>query len=567
MNNNMDKIISIKELSFTYRNTQIIALKNISLDIFSNEFIVLMGANGAGKSSFCYTLNGLIPHFIKGELIGKVIVQGRDTHEYKVKDFAQTLGFVFQDFETQLFSTKVELEVAFGCENLCLSPEEIKKRIHKALEFTHLENLIDRQPETLSGGQKQRLAIASILAMEPEIILFDESTTDLDPIGKADLFELGYKLRQEGKKTLIMVEHETEEAVKADRIIILNEGKIEAIGTPREILSKIDLIRNSGIMPVKISELFHRLGEYELPFTIEEAEEKFKKNNYKIDENKYQLLIEKEKLIPQNYGSPIIEIRNLQFKYLENNPVLKNINLTIRQGEFIAILGQNGSGKTTLVKHFNGLLLPSSGEVLVNGENTSSVTVENLSRIIGYVFQNPDHQIFAERVYDDVAFGPQLHGFSDLEVKRNVEEALKAVGLFDFQDNDPFVLTKGQRQKIAVASILATKPKVIILDEPTTGLDYKELLSMMDLLKRLNKAGHTIIIVTHSMWIAGEYAHRAVIIKEGEIYIEGTMREVFAQEEKLTKAFLKPPSMVSLSNRFGKTMMSVDEAASCIYRG
>lgn len=200
----MNKIILLNKTSFTYRNTNITAINNLSLDISSGEFVVIMGANGAGKSSLCYTLNGLIPHFIKGELEGSVNVDTKDIQTTKVKDFAGIIGLVFQDFETQLFSTKVELEVAFGCENLCVPPPEIKNRIDKALVFTHLENFRERQPQTLSGGQKQRLAIAAILAMDPKVIIFDESTTDLDPIGKSDLFALGYKLRQSQQKTLIM---------------------------------------------------------------------------------------------------------------------------------------------------------------------------------------------------------------------------------------------------------------------------------------------------------------------------------------------------------------------------
>lgn len=560
----MDKIVSLNDASFTYRNTHLTALNNIILGITSGEFVVIMGANGAGKSSFCYTLNGLIPHFIKGELKGQVVVDGKDTRQFKVKDFAPIVGFVFQDFEAQLFSTKVELEVAFGCENLCLAPSEIRQRIKNVLQFTHLENLQDRSPYSLSGGQKQRLAIAAVLAMEPKILVLDEPTTDLDPIGKAELFSLGYNLRDSRQKTIVMVEHETEEVLKADRIIIMQDGKIKASGSTQQILSQIDLLRDSGIMPIQVAELFYRLGKKELPFTVEEALQEFKKNKWQINTSKYNQVIEKDKILKHRYGRPIIQVKNLSYEYPGGITALQNINLTVKEGEFLAILGQNGSGKTTLIKHFNGLLTPTSGEVLVDGKDTRSETIQKLARTVGYVFQNPDHQIFAETVYEDVAFGPKLYGLDTEEVKIHVTEALQAVGLNGFEDRDPFILTKGQRQKIAVASVLATKPKVIILDEPTTGLDYKELRSMMTLLEKLNRTGHTIIIVTHSMWVAAEYAQRVVVLKEGQIYLEGTPREVFSEEEKLAQTFLKSPSIISLSHRLGKTMLSVDEFTDCL---
>jgi len=238
---------------------------------------------------------------------------------------------------------------------------------------------------------------------------------------------------------------------------------------------------------------------------------------------------------------------------------LEGADLSVRRGEFLAVVGQNGSGKTTLVKHFNGLLEPTGGSVRVDGEETVKQGVRKLGQRVGYVFQNPDHQIFSDTVFDEVAFGPKIRGMEEGEIEERVQEALTAVGLSGYEKEDPFGLTKGERQRVAVASVLAVRPEVLILDEPTTGLDYAEQRSMMDLVRLLNEAGSTIIIVTHTMWVVAEYAHRTVVVRDGGIVLSGTVREVFAKEDDLRDASLRPPHIVSLSNTLGFTTLSVEE--------
>jgi len=245
------------------------------------------------------------------------------------------------------------------------------------------------------------------------------------------------------------------------------------------------------------------------------------------------------------------------------NLALDNINLTVREGEFLAIIGQNGSGKTTLAKHFNGLLKPTQGNVHVYGQDTRKTRLFELSKITGYVFQNPDHQIFAETIGDEVAFGPRNLGMSEQEIKESAQEALASVGFQGREEEDPFLLTKGERQLVAVASVLATRPKVILMDEPTTGLDYTEQLGIMNLLKRLNEEGHTVIIISHTMWVVSHYAHRGVVMNRGRIVMDGSIREIFAKENELTSLYLRPPQIVRLTNRFGRTLLSVNEAKRC----
>jgi energy-coupling factor transport system ATP-binding protein len=255
----------------------------------------------------------------------------------------------------------------------------------------------------------------------------------------------------------------------------------------------------------------------------------------------------------------VIEVEGLTHRYPNGVVALEGVDLTVRRGEFLAVLGQNGSGKTTLVKHFNGLLKPTEGTALVGGEETAKQGLRRLGQTVGYVFQNPDHQIFSDTVFDEVAFGPKIRDMDEEEIKERVEEALAAVSLDGRGDEDPFGLTKGERQRVAVASVLAVRPEVLILDEPTTGLDYAEQHSMMDLVRNLNEAGSTIIAVTHTMWVVAEYAHRAVVIRDGRVAMQGTVREVFAEEDELREASLRPPHIVSFGNALGYPVLSVEE--------
>ncbi len=550
-------------LRFSYRGASSEALRGLDLAVDEGQFTVIMGRSGAGKSTFCYCLNGLIPHFLRGQLEGRVRVFGLDTRDHRVAELARRVGLVFQDFEAQLFSTNVELEVAFGPENFGLPLDEIRDRVKESLRAVKLEGYERRQPAYLSGGQKQRLAIASILAIRPQLLVMDEPTTDLDPIGKMEVFEIADELRLAAEGTVVIVEHETEEALKASRIVVMSGGQVVAMGNPQRILADVPLLEAAGVMPPQTAHLFHALGSPSRPLTVEDALSALEAHGLSVDRERYLKVARDGN---NGYGPSIVEVEDLEYSYPGGIPALRGVSLQIRQGEFVAILGQNGSGKTTLVKHFNGLLRPSRGTVRVKGVDTRNTSVYQLGRIVGYVFQNPDHQIFAQTVFDEVAFGPRLYGLATEEVNRRVKEALEAVDLTHREAADPFLLTKGERQRVAVASILAAKPEVIVLDEPTTGLDYLELKGMMDLTRRLNEAGHTIVIVTHSMWVAAQYAHRIVVMSDGKIIADGPTREVFAREDVLSQAFLKPPPIVRLGNRLGTTLLSVEEAAQVLVR-
>jgi energy-coupling factor transport system ATP-binding protein len=550
----MSVAISIEDLTYTYRQSDRPALQNIQGQIEDGTFVVVMGHGGAGKSTLCCALNGLVPRFFRGEYQGRVVVQGQEVARHKVAEMSRIVGLVLQDFEAQLFSTNVELEMAFGPENHCLPRSEIGRRIQRYLAYVGLERLRQREPASLSGGQKQRLAIGSVLALEPKVMVMDEPTTDLDPRGREEVLAVADSLREEGRMLLI-VDHEPETAAGADQVWLMRDGRVVAQGPPAEIILDLPLLESCGIKALPTVELFHSMKWPGRPLTVDAAITLIQKHNLA------QCRELKLKAAPSGgvKGPLILEAEGLGYIYPQYHvEALRGIDLGIREGEFIAILGQNGSGKTTLAKHFNGLLKPTSGHVLVRGRPTTEHSHRELARLVGYVFQNPDHQIFARTVREEVGFGLAMQGENPKTVEKRVAEALEVVGLAGYELKVPFTLTKGERQRVAVASVLAVQPQVIILDEPTTGLDYRHQRNTMELLTRLNKQGHTIIIITHSMWVAAEYAERTVVLKDGRILADGPTRAVFADEARLAEASLRPPSLVKLSNWLGTQALTVE---------
>jgi energy-coupling factor transporter ATP-binding protein EcfA2 len=551
----MSVAVSIQDLTFTYQGNERPTLKNINGQIKDGTFLVVMGHGGAGKSTLCCIFNALIPKFFRGKYEGLVLVKGQEVARHRVAEMSRLVGLVLQDFEAQLFSTNVELEMAFGPENHHLPRQEIERRIQRYLAFVGLEKLRHREPASLSGGQKQRLAIGSVLALESEVLVMDEPTTDLDPLGREEVLSVAKSIREEGRMLLI-VDHEPETAVTADQVWLIRDGQIVSQGPPSEILVEVPTMESCGIKTLPMVELFHSMNWPGNPLTVEKAIELIQKHN----------LTQRRELkvttvsTGHTQGSPILKAEELRYIYPTYHvEALRGIDLFIHEGESIAILGQNGSGKTTLAKHFNGLLKPTSGRMLVQSKPTTEYSHRELARLVGYVFQNPDHQIFARTVAEEVGFGLKMQGEIPKTIEKRVVEVLEVVGLQGYEQKVPFTLTKGERQRVAVASVLAAQPQVIILDEPTTGLDYRHQRNMMEMLKRLNKRGHTIIIITHSMWVASEYANRTIVMKEGRILSEGSTRMVFADEAQLAEASLCPPSLIRLSNWLGTEALTVQE--------
>ena len=518
--------------------------------------IGIMGASGAGKSTLAKVLNRIIPELEGGDLRGVVMLGGRSIADAHVCDLAGDLGMVFQDFESQLFSTTVAHEVAFAMERIGMPREEILARLEPALEAVGLRGFEDRDPTTLSGGQKQRLAIASVLALRPRVVVLDEPTTDLDPEGRAEVFALIRRMREEGI-SLIVIEHEAEELRQCDRVVILRDGSIIAEGTPATVMPKIELLEECGINAPGLDRVARLLGIDDHPASIGDAEAHIRTLLPHLSPGAEVQLDRADRKIVES--KTILEIDSVSFSYSGGPRVLDDISLTIGAGEFIAIVGQNGSGKTTLAKMSVGLLAPDSGEVLLEGRDRTTLRPAETAREIGYVFQNPDHQIFADTVEAEVKFGPRNFGLDDREIESRSAEVLQAVGLENERDTDPFLLGKGQRQRLAVASVLALRPRLLILDEPTTGLDYREQRKMMKLVSELNASGVAIVMITHTPWLVAEYAHRVVLMRAGRKLFEGPVREFFIRDELLRTSSFKPPEVTTLSRRFGTVALSAAE--------
>jgi energy-coupling factor transport system ATP-binding protein len=553
----MNLAVSIRDLTYSYPDAKHPALKNINGEIEAGSYTILMGHGGAGKSTLCFSLNALVPRFFRGDYLGQVLVNSKSVANRRVAEMSRQVGLVFQDFEAQLFSTSVELEIAFGLENYGLPKPEIEERIRRYLEFVGLSEMRRREPASLSGGQKQRLAIAAVLALEPDVLVMDEPTTDLDPVGRQEVLSVAGMLRQE-ERTLLIVDHEPEVAEGADQVWLMREGELIAKGPPSKILVDLDLLAACGIKPPSTIELFHAMGWSGKPLNVPEAitiimeKELTTSVPLNLDANG-------DKGSPTN-GPPVLEVRNLHYTYPDVDiEALQGINLKIYPGEFVAILGKNGSGKTTLAKHFNGLLHATKGEVLINDRPLGTYLRREVAQLVGYVFQNPDHQLFSNTVQDEVSFSLKIFGYDSETIGKRVDEALEAVGLTGLEEEIPFTLTKGERQRVAVASVLATQPEVIILDEPTTGLDYLHQRGMMSMLQDLHRAGHTIIIITHSMWVASEYGQRTVVMGEGRVLLDGPTRVVFTQEREISQAGLHPPALLQLGNWLGTKALHLDQ--------
>jgi energy-coupling factor transporter ATP-binding protein EcfA2 len=555
----MSTLLSCKNVTFAYRGARAPALDGIDVHVDRGEFVGIVGATGAGKSTLVRCASGIVPKFFRGPFRGEVQVHGESIAHKRIADLCGQVGTMFQDFESQLFSTNARLECAFGMENLGLDRATMRERIETVSRQVGLDGLLDRDPHTLSGGQKQRLALASVLCLKPDLLLCDEPTTDLDPVGRQQLFDALGSLSRD-RHGVVLVEHETERLVHADRVVVLRQGRVAAEGRAADVLADPAFCLRNGVQCPQMFELCARLGLPDRPVDVPAARAALARAGMSAKAG--AAFADRS----EPGGASLIELSGVSFHYTPDKPVLRDVNLGIRRGDFVALLGQNGSGKTTLVKHAMGLLTPRFGEVRFDGAAITRADTARLGARVGFVFQDPDHMLFAATVFDEVAFGLSNRKVPPAELPRRVAVALETVGLGGREQTDPFVMTKGERQKLAVACVLACEPEVLVLDEPTTGLDAAEQVAMMQLLARLNSAGHTVIIITHAMDVAATWARRVVLMRGGEIIADGTARQVFHQPDRLALAGLVAPPCVRLGSLLGVPAVTVDELAGALER-
>jgi len=557
----MSTLIELEDVWVRYRMAKDYALRGISLVIKEGDVVGIIGPTGAGKSTLAKVMCGIVPNLEPcDEFKGHVMVCGLDARDVPTGIVSRRCAMVFQDYEAQLFRTTVELEVAFGPENLELDPSEIKRRVEWSLRLAGLRGLERKYTHTLSGGQKQRLAIASVLSLRPEVLILDEATSDLDPRGKIELFQVVEELlRHRVIKAAVIIDHHLDRLARlANRIVVLKDGEIIEYGPPRKVLTKVELLKELKLEPPQVTELFHRLGwpEEKLPLTVDEALNK-RIGNVKTTSRTS---------VKEATTKLVLKLKDVWFHYLPGEWVLKGINLKVHEGEVLGIIGQNGSGKTTLANIIMGILRPIRGKVtLFNRDVTNQGPAARIG-IIGYVLQNPDYQIFNRTVYEELAFAPKYMGLPPEEIDRRVRNIARLVGIEHLLNEDPFFLNKADRQRVAVASVLTMYPKILLLDEPTTGLTPGETRDLMDLIMKLNKElGMTVIAITHDMNVVARYCTRVVLMREGRIIVDTDTRSLFTKLDLLRENYIEPPQIIEYSVRaLGVPYLTVEELVKSI---
>ena len=581
-------VITVENLRYRYPHAKELALDGLDFSVEKGEFIGIIGENGAGKSTLSQAIMGLVPQFYKGAYGGTVMVDGIEAGRTPVAQLCGHVGLVFQNPFNQLSGAKdnVYEEVAFGMQNLGVPAEEMKGRVEEALKLLDIWQYRDRNPFDLSGGQMQRVAIASVLVMRPDVMILDEPTSQLDPEGSDEVFKAVETLTGSGI-TILMIEQKIEKlAAYCDRILLLHKGKQIAFDTPQKVFSMPDL-KDYGIQAPAFTRICKAegvtLADGTYPVTVEEAAGvlKAKHGNVENAENAGSEeeggIAEKVRRV-ENVGIADVDgnvktnssandsaaeqfsIENLDFSYLADVPVIKALNMKLDKRP-TAIIGQNGAGKTTLVKLLKGLLKPVSGTIYFHGEDISGKTVAMLAGNVGYVFQNPDDQIFKYNVMDEILFGPLNIGMDAERAKKEAERALKLTGLTGKEKENPYDLELYERKMTAIASVLAMDTDVLILDEPTIAQDWKGRQIIGGIIRSLSERGKLVIAILHDMDFVAENFERVIIMAHGQVMADGTAKEVFAQEEALKKARLQKPYVMQLCEALGyeKSYLTVEE--------
>ncbi|WP_017301475.1 ABC transporter ATP-binding protein [Nodosilinea nodulosa] len=550
----MDIVAKLDRVSYQYPGAAAPVLKDISLTIHRGEFLGIVGPTGAGKTTLCLALNGIVPQFYGGRFFGHIAVAGLDTLDHPVSQLARCVGMVFEDPEIQLTGTSVENEIAFALENLRVPRAEILARIPRVLAAVRLAGFEQKNPQELSGGQKQRLAIAAALALQPDLLVLDEPTSQLDPIGTQEVFATVQALKQELGVTIVMVSHAAEEMAEfTDRIALLSEGRLAALGPPEDIYAQVDLLEHYHLRPPQVADTYHQLDRRGItmaavPVTLDKGLAALP-----------ALQISDRLLPPPEFPPPapsptppILSAQNLTHVYTSGTEALRDVSVAIHPGEYVLIVGQNGAGKSTLVKHFLNLLQPTAGAVRVGDRDTRHLSVSDLARSIGYLAQNPDNQIFNTTVEKEVAFALPYLGYSAEAVKRESLRALKAMGLWGDRAAHPLSLPKGERSRIVIAALLAMQPDIIIFDEPTTGQDYRGAKAILEVSRQLHQLGKTVIVITHHLYLMPDYAQRAIVMGQGTILLDAPLRQAYHQSEVLQSTYLVPPQAVQLAQELSR---------------
>ena len=559
----MDYFIEINNVSFSYQQSgrePLLAVSHVNLQMPRGSHTAILGRNGSGKSTLARLINAL-----EQPSSGSLRVGGLSTaDEANVWEIRRLCGMVFQNPDNQIIGTTVEEDVAFGPENLGFPPAEIRKAVDAALDYVGLAAMAQTPPHLLSGGQKQKLAIAGIMAMRPTCLILDEATSMLDPISRQDFMTLVQRLIREEGLTVINITHNMEEALLADHVAVMGEGNVVLSGTPNEVFNQVAQIKQEGLDVPVHNEITHELScLLELPLQPNETPDwpsagqavrrlldtAWAKPDGQV---RLELLANQIGVAPtaQAAGEPapiVMSVSHLSHTYAPGTALafqaLNDISFDVRRGELLGIIGHSGSGKSTLIQHLNGLIRAQSGKVSVLGMNASvNADIKKIRQQVGLLFQYPEHQLFEETVFQDIAFGPRRMGLDMVEIEKRVLKAARIVGLReDDLERSPFELSGGQKRRAAIAGILAMEPDVLILDEPAAGLDPAGRDEILGYADNLRTMGVTVILVSHSMEDIARLADRVLVLNKGRVQAFGTPAEVFTDEAKLVEAGLSIP--------------------------
>lgn len=501
--------IEVENLDYYYPMEEKKTLNNISFSVEKGEFILITGKSGSGKSTLAKCISGTVPYFYGGTIGGKISLNGKDIRDTNHRERAKEITMVFQNPESQLTMNKVHREIAFGLENVGIQENKIKRRVWESMQYSNLLSIAYRDIVTLSGGEKQKVAITSALSYMPSCIILDEPTSQLDPSAADETASLIRKINQELGITIIVIEQRIDKWFDlADKIMVINNGSLKYFGQGVNFYKHGDASDNE-FLPVYLK-LAKFLKTDTMPTGLKQMRNLIKDFSFKKQEPKVI-----------KTGKEVVKLEHLVCKY-EQTEAVKNLSITIKKGDFLGILGANGAGKSTVVKAIMGLI-KYKGSIKVFGNEVSKLKLNKLSSFVGYVSQNPNDYLTKDTVYDEIKFTLDNYDIKDYTL---IDDILKVMGIYDFKDKNPRDLSTGQRQRVAIASIMVLNPKILMLDEPTRGLDWEVKKNFGETLKALNEKGTTIVLITHDMDFAGEFCSKFMLMFNGEKVSEGDAEDV-----------------------------------------